>query len=67
MGIYIKHRIHTGDAPAVRQRMRRTPFRFEKKEEEHLRSMLEKVVIQPSNSECTAPPVLVRKKDGGLR
>lgn len=63
----VKHRINTGDAAPVRQKLRRTPLSFEKEEEEHLKQMLEKNVIQVSNSQWAATPVLVRKKDGSLR
>ncbi|CAG2209806.1 unnamed protein product [Mytilus edulis] len=63
----VKHRIDTGDAKPIRQKLRRTPLHFEKEEEEHLKHMLEKNVIQVSNSEWAATPVLVRKKDGSLR
>lgn len=33
----IKHKINTEDAKPIRQRMRRTPLRFEKEEEGHLK------------------------------
>jgi len=63
----IKHRIDTGDAPPVKERMRRTPLGFEKEEEKHIKELLEKNIIQPSSSEWAAAPVLVRKRDGKLR
>ena len=62
-----KHRIDTGDAPPVRQRLRRTPLGFEKEEKQHLNKLLECGVIQPSQSEWASPPVLVRKKDRSVR
>ena len=40
---------------------------FQKEEEAHLEKMLENGVIQPSSSEWASVPVLVRKKDGGMR
>lgn len=63
----IKHRIDTGDAKPIKQRLRRIPLQFEKEEENHLKQILEKGVIQESISEWAAIPVLVRKKDGSLR
>ena len=63
----IKHRIDTGNAKPIRQRMRRTPLGFQTEEEAHLNKMLACGVIQPSASEWASPPVLVRKKDGGVR
>lgn len=62
-----KHRIDTGDAVPIKERMRRTPLGFEKEEEKHIQDLLEKGVIQPSTSEWAAAPVLVRKKDGKIR
>ena len=47
--------------------MRRTPLGFEHEEEQQLNTMLDTGVVQPSVSEWSSPPVLVRKKDGGLR
>jgi hypothetical protein len=44
-----------------------TSLGFEKEEEAHLEKMLENGMIQPSNSEWASVPVLVRKKDGGMR
>ena len=63
----VEHRIDTGDAKPVKQRMRRTPMGFQNEEEAHLNKMLESGVIQPSNSEWASVPVLVRKKDGKMR
>ena len=63
----IKHTIDTGDARPIKQRMRRTPLGFEKEEEKHLSAMLAAGVVRPSVSEWSSPPVLVRKKDGGVR
>jgi hypothetical protein len=47
--------------------MRRVLKGFEKEEEKHLHEMLAAGVIQPSVSPWAAAPVLVRKKDGGVR
>ena len=33
----------------------------------HLQKMLDTGVIEPSMSEWASPPVLVRKRDGGVR
>lgn len=63
----IQHRIDTGNAKPIRQKLRRTPLCFEKEEKEHLDHMLEKGIIAPSSSDWASSPVLVRKKDGSLR
>ncbi len=62
-----QHRIDTGDAEPFKERMRRTPLGFQEEEERHLKAMLAADVIQPSSSPWSSAPVLVRKKDGGLR
>jgi hypothetical protein len=51
----------------VKQRMRRTPACFADEEEAHLQKMLDAGVIQPSISEWASAPVLIRKRDGGVR
>ncbi len=63
----IKHRIDTGDSKLIKQRMRRTPLGFEGEEQKQLESMLEAGVFSPLTSEWASPPVLFRKKDGGVR
>ena len=63
----IKHKIDTGDARSVRQKMRRTAFNFEAEEKDHLEGLLKAEVIEPSASDWASPPVLVRKKDGKVR
>ena len=54
-------KVDTKDEPPIRQNMRRTPFSFQKEEEDHLRLMLDAVVISPSSlPEWASCPVLVR-------
>lgn len=69
LGCYtgLEHVIDTGDAMPVKQRMRRTPAAFQTEEEEHLKKLLDMGVIEPSNSEWSSPPVLIRKKSGAVR
>ena len=63
----LDHRIDTGDARPVKQRMRRTPSVFQGEEEGHLDKMLAAGMIQSSVSDWASAPVLVRKKDGSVR
>ncbi|VDI61434.1 Hypothetical predicted protein [Mytilus galloprovincialis] len=64
---HVEHEIDTGDARPIQLRMRRTPACFVQEEEAHLKKMLDAGVIQPSTSEWASAPVLIRKKDGGVR
>ena len=63
----ITHRIDTGDAKPVKNRLRRAPLGFESEEKANLDKMINSGVIRPANSEWSASPVLVRKKDGSVR
>ena len=63
----ITHHIDTGDANPVKQKMRRTLLSFAGEERAHLDRMLKAGIIQPSISEWTSAPVLLRKRDGGVR
>jgi len=63
----LKHAIDTGTAKPIKLRMRRTPACFVDEEEAHLQKMLDARVIQPSISEWASAPVLIRKRDGGVR
>ena len=63
----VTHKVDTGSAKPIRQKMRRTPLGFENEEKQHLDGLLDIGVIQPSNSEWASPPVLIRKKDGKVR
>ena len=46
---------------------RGTPLQFQKQEQEYIEKLLKQGVIEPSASEWSAAPVLVRKKSGELR
>ena len=63
----LTHRIKTYNEEPVKERLRRTPLKFQKEEEKTLNDMLEAGVIEPSYSEWASAPVLVRKKDGEVR
>jgi hypothetical protein len=63
----VQHKINTGNASPAKQKMRRTPYGFEKEEESHLQKLMNAGVIQPSSSDLASTPVLVRKKDGSVR
>ena len=64
----IQHFINTGTAfPVVRQPARRLPFGKRKAEQEETMKMLDRGVIEPSNSPWSSPVVLVTKKDGSIR
>ena len=61
----VQHRINTGNAAPVRQPVRRQPIARREVEREEIRKMLEKGVIEPSNSPWSSPIVLVQKANGG--
>jgi len=63
----LTHRIQTYNEEPVKERLRRTPLKFQKEEEKTLNEMLKAGVIEPSFSEWASAPVLVRKKDGEVR
>ncbi len=63
----IEHAIDTESAKPVKQRMRPVPLAFVQEEEAHLQKMLDAGVIEPSMSEWSSAPVLVRKRDGSVR
>ena len=63
----LEHQIDTGQSLPIKQKMRRTPLNFAAEEKAHLQRMEAAGVIEPSQSEWASPPVLVRKRDGGVR
>ena len=63
----VHHEISTGNAPPIRQRVRRIAPSQRAEAKKLLKEMLEKDVIQPSSSPWASPIVLVSKKDGSTR
>ena len=63
----IEHKIQTYDEIPIAEKFWRTPLHFQKQEKEYLDKLLQQGVIEPSISEWSAAPVLVRKKSGELR
>ena len=61
------HKIETGDAPPIKQGYRRMPLARQYKTEADLRVLLDRKVIEPSNSPWGFPLVIVGKKDGTER
>ena len=63
----VQHQIHTGDQPAIKQRVRRYPAACREEERQLIEDMLAIGIIQESNSAWSSPTVLVKKKDGTTR
>ena len=60
----MKHQIHMGNQPAIKQRVRRYPAARQEEERQLVEDMLAIGIIQESNSAWSSPTVLVKKKDG---
>ena len=63
----VEHSIKTHDEIPIAEKFRRTPLQFQKQKQEYIEQLLKQGVIEPSVSEWSAAPVLVRKKTGELR
>ena len=63
----VKHRINTGDAPPIKQRPRRIPLHLREEARKQTQDMLERDIIEPSESPWSSPVVLVKKKDNTWR
>lgn len=63
----IRHMMNTGESPPIRQAPRTLPFHKRKEAQEEIERMLERGIIEPSDSPWASPIVLVRKKDDGVR
>ncbi|GBN48124.1 Transposon Ty3-I Gag-Pol polyprotein, partial [Araneus ventricosus] len=63
----VKHRINTGDYAPVKQKAYRVSPTERRIIREEVDKMLDKGIIQPSESPWSSPVVLVRKKDGSWR
>lgn len=64
----VKHKINTGPIEKpIKQGARRIPLHLMQEVDKQVNEMLEKGVIEPSNSPWASPVVLVRKKDGSMR
>ena len=62
-----QHHIDTGDAIPVKQSPRRLNPEQRKAVDENIKELLERDLIEPSNSPWASPIVMVRKKDGTWR
>ena len=63
----VKHRINTGNAPPIRQKPRRLAPAMQAEADKHVKDMLKRGIIEPSESPWASPIVLVTKKDGSRR
>ena len=62
-----EHCIDTGDSRPVKQRPYRIPVHLKGVVENQISDMLDRVIIQPSDSPWSSPIVLAPKKDGDYR
>ena len=62
-----RHRIDTGDTPPIRQPARRMPLVKQAEADAAVHDMLQRGIIEPSDSPWSSPVVLVRKRNGELR
>ena len=62
-----QHKIDTGNSPPIRQQTRRMPTIRKDQASKLVHEMLDKDVIQPSESPWASSVVLVKKKDGSTR
>ena len=58
----MEHKIQTFDEIPFNEKFRRTPLQFQKQEQEYVEKLLKQGVIEPSMSEYSSAPVLVKKK-----
>ncbi len=63
----VQHKIDTGEHPPIHQAPYRTAWKEREIEQEQIRDMKKRQVIEPSSSAWAAPVVLVKKKDGTWR
>ena len=63
----INHRCDTGDTKPIKQRPRPVPIHLRQELDQAIEDLIEKDLIEPSNSPWCAPIVLIRKKDWTLR
>ena len=63
----IKHQIHTGEVPPIRQPVRKLPLAKREEAERSVQEMRELDVIEPSVSPWSSLIILVNKKDGSTR
>ena len=63
----IQHDIDTGTERPVRQALRKTPMAYNQIIDQHIQSMLQQGLIEPSKGEWASNIVLVQKKDKSFR
>ncbi|KAL6726387.1 hypothetical protein Aduo_008362 [Ancylostoma duodenale] len=63
----VVHDIDTGEAAPIKQKTRPVPMGARKEFKEIIKDLVERGVVEKSQSEWASPVVLVRKKDGSLR